>query len=122
MIAHDLDCASGILTVTLSGPLEASDFEALTREVDPYLEQNGKLHGLLLCAESFPGWHDFAALVSHFKFVKNHHTRIEKLAVAADGGFAAIAPKVASHFVRAEIRHFSYIEKASAKAWLSGKA
>jgi hypothetical protein len=122
MITHHLDRIAGILTVTPSGPLEASDFEALAREIDPYLEQNGKLHGLMLYTELFPGWHDFAALVSHLKFVRAHHARIEKVAAVTDSGFAAIAPKVASHFVKAEIRHFPYSEKAAALAWLSGKA
>ncbi len=50
---------AGILIVSPEGPLESSDFAVLAREVDPYLEQKGQLNGLLIQAESFPGWHSF---------------------------------------------------------------
>jgi len=30
------------------GALESADFEALAEEVDPYIEKEGELHGLLI--------------------------------------------------------------------------
>ena len=64
MIQHELRRDTGILIVTPQGPLEQKDFEMLAREVDSYIEEKGGLTGLMVHAKSFPGWQDFAALVS----------------------------------------------------------
>jgi hypothetical protein len=73
---------------------------------------------LLIEAESFPGWHDFSALLSHLRFVKEHHQKIRKVAAVTDSGFLTILPKVAGHFLKAEVKHFPYHDKAAALAWL----
>ena len=77
MIHHELLKADGILIITPESPLEAGDFEKVAREIDPYIEANGKLHGVMIDAESFPGWKDFSGLVAHLSFVKNHHQEVE---------------------------------------------
>ncbi|MCR4300286.1 MAG: STAS/SEC14 domain-containing protein [Sulfuricaulis sp.] len=119
MIQHELRRDTGILIVTPQGPLEAKDFETLAREVDPYIKEKGRLNGLMIHAKSFPGWHDFAALVSHFKFIKDHHQRIAKVAAVTDSGFLAILPAIAKHFVKADVRHFDSGDKEKAINWLS---
>ncbi|MDH3514889.1 MAG: STAS/SEC14 domain-containing protein, partial [Gammaproteobacteria bacterium] len=77
------------------------------------------LNGLMIHAKSFPGWHDFAAMVTHFNFVKNHHQRIAKVAAVTDSGFLAILPSIAKHFVHADVCHFDYGDKEKALKWLS---
>jgi tRNA U38,U39,U40 pseudouridine synthase TruA len=121
MIHHELLPGQGILIVTPEGPLRQADFEALARQVDPYIESAGELRGLLVHAESFPGWADFAALLAHLKFVKDHHRHIAKVAAVTDSGFLAILPSIANHFVHAQIRHFDYADKETALAWLRGE-
>jgi hypothetical protein len=59
------------LAVSPVGQLKASDFEHLAEEIDPYIEQNGRLHGLKVDTEISPGWADFAAIISHLKFVRD---------------------------------------------------
>ena len=78
MIHHELLRDQGILIVTPEGPLQQADFEALAQVIDPFIESEGELHGFLIQTESFPGWSDFEALVSHLKFVKNHHHTLPK--------------------------------------------
>ena len=121
MVEHELLPADGILILRPRGRLEAGDFENLAREVDPYIEANGKLHGIMIDAESFPGWANFAALVAHLRFVRDHHRTIEKVAVVSDSGFLSVAPKVATHFVRADLRHFPESQGEAALNWLRGK-
>jgi tRNA U38,U39,U40 pseudouridine synthase TruA len=118
MFNYELNRAEGILIVEPIGPLEATDFEKLVQEVDPYIEENGELNGLMVYAESFPGWDNFAAFLSHIKFVKNHHQKIKKIAAVTDGGFLAIMQQIANHFVAAEIKHFDYQDKDAALNWL----
>ena len=119
MLSHELDRDKGILIVRPEGPLEQSDFEHLAQEVDPYIESRGQLNGLLISAKVFPGWQDFAALVSHLKFVRNHHQHIKRVAAVSDSGFLTIMPRIANHFVDAEIQHFHFEDRERALDWLS---
>jgi hypothetical protein len=118
MVEFELLKADGVLVLRPQGRLEAADFERVAKTVDPYIEANGKLHGLLLDAEAFPGWRDFAALIAHFKFVRDHHRKIEKVAVVSDSSFLSVAPKFATHFVKADVRHFPHSQRDGALAWL----
>ena len=118
MVNYELLRPDGILMIRPVASLEAADFQQIAQEVDPYIEANGKLHGLLIDAESFPGWKDFAALIAHLKFVRDHHRKIERVAAVSDSSFLSIAPKIASHFVQAEVTHFAHSQKAEALNWL----
>ena len=122
MIRYELNPEEGILIVTPEAPLESVDFEKLANEVDPYIEKTGKLHGLLIQAESFPGWKNFGGLVSHLKFIRNHHREIEKIAAVTDSGFLSIMPRITNHFVKAEVRHFNFNDKEKAMKWLKNEA
>ena len=56
MVNHELLRDEGILIIRPEGSLEASDFQKIAQEIDPYIEANGKLHGVMIDAEAFPGW------------------------------------------------------------------
>jgi hypothetical protein len=118
MLKYELLRNESILIVEPEAPLETKDFKDLNCEVDPYIADTGKLRGLMIYTECFPGWENFAAFLSHLKFVKNHHQKIGKVAAVTDNGFLAILPRIASHFVEAEIRHFPWNDKEPAMDWL----
>ena len=106
------------MIVSPKGALQAIDFEQLAKSIDPYIEDNGSLNGLMIYTESFPGWDNFAGIVSHIKLVKNHHKYIKKIATVTDSGIASVLPKIASHFVDAEIKLFDFTDKDEALSWL----
>ncbi len=116
MLKHELLRDDNILIVSPEAPLEVKDFEILNSEIDPYIEEMGNLQGLMVYTESVPGCDNFAAFLSHIKFVKNHHQKIKKVAAVTDSGFLSILPHVARHFVQAEIRHFAWQDKGAAIA------
>lgn len=118
MINVDLLIQEGVLLVTPEGRLEADDFKELAAIADPYIEQHGKLNGLMIYAESFPGWKDFEALSSHFRFVKDHHQQLARVALVTDSKVASVAETLARHFVNAEIKHFNFNDKDAALDWL----
>ena len=118
MIKFDLLINDGVLMVMPEGPLNSDDFKELAAVADPYIEQNGKLNGLMIYTESFPGWEDFEALVSHFRFVKDHHRNLAKVALVTNSKIASFAETMAKHFVRAEIKHFDFSSKDAALGWL----
>lgn len=120
MLDYELHRAESILILKPVGPLESADFEKLVQVVDPYLREKGTLNGLMIYARSFPGWDNFAAFLSHMKFVKNHHQKINRIAAVTGSAFLSIMPQVANHFIRAEVRHFDYDDKDAALDWLKG--
>jgi tRNA U38,U39,U40 pseudouridine synthase TruA len=124
MLNYELQHDQGILVLHPEGPFEAADFILITSQVDTYLTGHGKLRWVLIHAKSFPGWKDFAAMLAHLKFLKEHIKKIEKVAVVADGALANIMPNIAKHFVHAQVRHFNFTREDDALDWLgkSGKA
>jgi tRNA U38,U39,U40 pseudouridine synthase TruA len=122
MISFELLREEGIVIIEPSGALEKADFDRLTREVDAYINEKGYVNGFIIHTKEFPGWKSFEAFTHHMHFVKEHHTKIRRVAVAADSKFMSIAPTIANHFVSAEIRHFDYTDTDAAKKWiLEGK-
>lgn len=118
MISHELRREEGILIFTPQGPLKSQDFETLADIVDDYISAEGALTGVMIYVESFPGWEDFGALISHFKFVKNNHGDIEKIAAVTDTQILSVMPKIIDHFVSADVRHFDYEDQEAALEWL----
>ena len=119
MIHFELNRDQKILSITPEGPLKSEDFQKLAAAVDPVIADGGDLKGLLIDAPAFPGWSGFADMVSHMTFVKDHQRHIQRIAVVSDNGFLSVMPRVASHFVQGEVRHFAAGQKEEALAWLS---
>jgi hypothetical protein len=107
-----------VVEVIPSGALKAIDFEQLAALVDPFIEANGALKGVMIVAERFPGWDNFGALVGHVRFVREHHEHIRRIATVSDGATLTLLPQLAKHFVKAEVRHFPFAERDAAMAWL----
>ena len=121
MLEYELLRNEGILIVAPKAPLKVEDFKELNRKVDPYIAEMGKLKGLMIYTSTFPGWETFEAFLAHIKFIKNHHQKTDKVAVATDSKLLAILTHIASHFVQAEIRFFSCQDKETARDWLKSK-
>jgi len=121
MIESSLDTAQSILYVRPKSALEQADFAKLSEKVDPYIEASGRLRGLIIEAPAFPGWESFGALVAHVRFVRDHHRRIEKIALVTDSAIGNVAEHLASHFVSAQIKHFSAAEMDAAKQWITSR-
>ena len=118
MITHELNEEDGILIISPQSSLQSSDFAGIAEKIDPFIERKGGLNGVMIFAETFPGWENFGALLSHLRFVRDHHRKIKKVAAVTDDKFLSIMPKVAAFFVEAEVRHFSFRDKQAAFEWL----
>ncbi len=121
MIESSLDTAQSILYVHPKSALEQADFAMLSEKVDPYIEASGGLRGLIIEAPAFPGWESFGALAAHVRFVRDHHRRIEKIALVTDSAIGNVSEHLASHFVSAQIKHFSAAEMEAAKQWIASR-
>ena len=120
MLQHELLPDRGVLIARPRGPLSREDFSALAADADAYIEAHDALKGLVICAEKFPGWEDLEGFVAHFRFVRDHHRRIARVAFVSDSDVLTLLPRLASHFVSAEVRHFRASDEEDAVAWASG--
>jgi hypothetical protein len=102
MVEFELLREAGVLIVAPKEALTAEDFRAISRTVDPYISENGKLTGLLLEAASFPGWDSLGAVIEHM----------------SDSTILTWAPKIAEHFAHPEFKVFRSGDRAAALAWL----
>ncbi len=121
MIEHTLDTEHSILYLRPKSALEQGDFAQLAKTVDPYIEATGQLAGLVIEAPAFPGWDSLGAMAAHFRFVRDHHKHIRKIALVTGSALGNVAEHLASHFVSAEIRHFSAGELEAAKQWVMNR-
>ncbi len=118
MITYILNEEKGVLKVHPEDSLQKEDFEQLARTVDPFIEKTGGLRGLIIDAPSFPGWKNFAGLVGHIRFVRNHHEHIRRVALVTDSRLGDAAERIGAHFVSAEIRHFPPDQLETAEQWV----
>ncbi|MFB3091286.1 MAG: STAS/SEC14 domain-containing protein [Gammaproteobacteria bacterium] len=118
MLSVEIDEVSGLAILEPDGPLTKGDFELAAKVIDPYIENTDQFSGIIIHTESFPGWDSFAALASHLRFVKEHHKKISRVAISTNSVIGNFSEAVASHFVNAEIKLFSYQELEQAKDWI----
>ncbi len=123
MIDVELNETEGVVIVqpeTMHG-LTEDDFKNLTNVVDGYLKDHDALRGLVIVAKSFPGWADFKAFTSHFRFIRDHHTEVRKIAVVSNSPLLSAAPHLVDHFLNARVRSFDASDLEAAKAWVASE-
>jgi hypothetical protein len=118
VIEHSLDKEHSILYLRPKSALEQGDFAEVAKTADPYIQETGGLSGLIIEAPTFPGWESLGAMVAHFRFVRDHHKHIKKIALVTDSSLGNVAQHLASHFVSAEIRRFPAGALEAARQWV----
>ncbi len=116
-ISHHLLPQSQVLVIEVEHPLRATDFDALGLTADSWLATHEQLAGVVVHAREFPGWENLGSLLRHVRFVRDHHRKVRRVALAADSKLASLVPHLANHFIQAEVRRFGYDELEDAVAW-----
>ena len=122
MLDHTLDTENSILFIRPKSSLSESDFVQLAKTVDPYIAADGALGGIIIEAPKFPGWQTVGAMAAHFRFVRDHHRKIRKVALVTDSALGTVAENLASHFVSAEVKRFKSGELEAAKQWVLNRS
>ena len=118
MLDYSIMKPEGILVLKPHAPLSKEDFGGLSADVDSYLSDHAKLHGVLIHSKGFPGWENFGGFTAHMHFVSEHHKKVERVAVVTDSQIAGIAESLGKHFTSAEVRHFPFPDDVKALDWL----
>lgn len=121
-VEHRLVAESGVIVVEVHRPLRVQDFDALAETADTWLQTHDALPGIVLHAREFPGWENLAGLLHHIRFVREHHRKVGKVALAADSKLASLAPHVVEHFISAEVKHFEYDQLDQAITWAANSS
>jgi SpoIIAA-like len=108
----------GVLLIEPHGRLHAEDFDALDAAADTWIEAgDGTLRGVVVHARQLPGWENLGSVLRHLRFVRDHHRRIRRVALAVDGAMAQMAPALVDHFVHAEVKQFGAADLEPAIVW-----
>ena len=118
MLDYSILEPEGVLVLKPDAPLKQEDFAGLSTTVDAYLAKHGKLHGALVYSKKFPGWEDVSGFTAHMHFVREHRTKVERIAVVTDSVIADVAESIARFFTPAEVRRFHFAEYDAALAWV----
>lgn len=113
-----LDPEKGVLTLEPVGRLTKEDFDEVAAVIDPYIEAAGKLQGVVIMTREFPGWESFGALLSHLKFIRDHHKKVARVALVTDAVIGKLFESIGSHFISAEAAQFPFDDSAEAQRWL----
>jgi hypothetical protein len=68
--------------VTSPTTLKADDFAGIAPQIDELIRQQGQIR-LLIDATAMQGWEDVEALKKHILFVKDHQSKIRRIALLA---------------------------------------
>ena len=118
MLKFELLRNQKIVILRPDGPLAETDFEQLANAIDPIIASSGKLTGILIYTRSFPGWATFGAMLSHLRFIADHHRKIERIGAVTESGLLKSLSRLASHLVAPDIKVFGAGAEDRALAWL----
>lgn len=107
-----------LFRVAAKGKIQAADFDRLSPLVVTAAREHGHIRLLFDFAE-FGGWADTAAAAAHFRFVKDHHRTVERIAALGKKEWQRWVSSFAGVFFAPEIRFFEPSERSNAEAWLA---
>jgi hypothetical protein len=116
-LSHRLIPESGVIVAEIKQALGPSDFAALAATADDWIKTHGSLSGLVLHAHHFPGWESLRGMISHLRFVRDHHKEVKRVALVTEARLASITEQLAAHFVKAEVKTFGFDKLEEATAW-----
>jgi hypothetical protein len=119
-LSYSILPARRVLLIELQDALHAEDFDALSRELNVAMESSDNpLHGIVVHARERPHWENLGALFRHVRFVREHHKKVRRVAIAGDGKLAALLPPMIGLLLHPEVRSFPFDAVDRAVEWAS---
>lgn len=111
---------TGVALLELADQVGQADLEEAAGVINGYLDGHSQIDGLVVHAEFFPWWADFANQVQHLKLNRSHEQQIDRVAICSDSEMADLLPKIGAHFTGAEVRAYKGEEVSEAMHWVHG--
>jgi len=122
MLSVVLDKVNHVAVLEVDGPFSERDFRSAATKVDLTVSEVGKLNGIVIRANTFPGWESVAAVISHLQSMKDQQQKVPRVALVTATIAAHLAEIFSTHFVNAETRIFPYHDVEKAKRWIMDKS
>jgi hypothetical protein len=81
------------------------------------IQQHGQIR-LLIDATALHGWENTEALRKHILFVKDHQSKVKRIALITGHNWQGLLAEVVNIFVYPQIRAFRKDQEAAARQWL----
>jgi hypothetical protein len=111
--------SGNVLRVVAPRKLYVEDFQQITPDVDSFISQHGKIK-LLVDVSNFHGWSNAAALLRHIRFVKDHHQKVERIAVVGARNWQHWVIGVVRVIAHPEVRAYDKSQQSEALRWIVG--
>ena len=105
------------LKITPPTKLKADDFAAIAPQIDELIRQQGQIR-LLIDATALHGWENSEALEKHVLFVKDHQSKVRRIAVIAGHDWQRWIAAAVNIFVHPQIKAFGIDQETAARQWL----
>ena len=109
--------SANALKITTPEKLKADDFREIAPQIDSLIIQHGKIR-LLIDASGFNGWENIAAFENHAGFIKNHHQKIERIAVIATHDWQHWVIGAVRMFLHPEVKAYDKGQESEALRWI----
>lgn len=110
------DESKNLISVDVSGKLTENDITSFKSSVDQKTSSGSSPFNVLLDVQSFDGI-EFSAIDDIV--TQRPKGKFRRVAIVGDGDLEKFASKVAKPFFKADMRHFSSSESATARQWVS---
>ncbi|MGB9165909.1 MAG: STAS/SEC14 domain-containing protein [Rhodomicrobium sp.] len=105
------------LKITPPTKLKADNFAAIAPQIDELIREQGQIR-LLIDATALHGWENSEALEKHILFVKDHQSKVRRIAVIAGHDWQRWIAAIVNIFVHPQIKAFGIDQEAAARQWL----
>ena len=105
------------LRIVVPVKLKVDDFRQIAPQVDSIIRQHGKIR-LLIDASQFGGWENITAFENHAGFVKNHQSKVDRIAVIVAHDWQHWLIGTVRIFVHPEVRPYDKGHEHDALQWI----
>jgi hypothetical protein len=110
--------SANAMRITVPDKLKSDDFSLLAPQIDSLITQYGTIR-LLIDASGFNGWENIAAFEKHAGFIKDHHRKIERIAVIAPHDWQHWLIGAVRVFLHPEVKAFDKSHENEAVQWIT---
>src|SRR5262245_58891778 len=109
----------GIVILAPDGKGGPTDLSNAAEQVDSLIRSQGRIAGLMIRAQSYDNWADFANLVEELRFIERRGVTVDRVAGLSDGNLEKHLPDIAERLGAQEYRHFRFADREAALEWLA---
>ncbi|MGS2724804.1 STAS/SEC14 domain-containing protein [Porticoccus sp. GXU_MW_L64] len=121
MISCSLFEDIGVCLLELGEHISEKNMHTARDQINEYLTSHPDLNGLVVHAEFFPWWSEFAEQIGQLSLNGNRHQTLVRVAICCDVEVEGILPAIGQHFFAAEVKVFKEDAVSEALHWAQGQ-